>query len=167
MPGSPAAGHLNVIDLNIRSLVEITAQFLPQLRAQKGKILNVASTAAFAPGPGLAVYYASKAFVLSFSEALAHELKGEASVTALCPGPTATGFQARAGFSPGMLLTKLGAMDAMSVAQCGYDGLMAGKRRIVAGYSNKFMAAMLGLTPHSLSLPIIAWLQKSKGTKTA
>lgn len=166
--GNDAAGHLNVIDLNVRALVELTATFLPEVRAARGKILNVASTAAFAPGPGLAVYYATKAFVLSFSEALGQELRPEGvTVSALCPGPTATGFQARAGFSPGMAVGKLGTMAAMPVAQAGYDGLMAGKARIIPGLANKIMATMLGLTPHSLSLPIIAFLQKARGTKNA
>ena len=162
------AGQIGMVDLNIRALVELASVFLPEIRAAKGKILNVASTAAFVPGPGLAVYYASKAFVLSFSDALHFELKGEGVVvSALCPGPTATGFQARAGFTPDLMLMKLGVASSLSVAQAGFDGLMAGQRRIVPGIGNKLMVAMVGLTPRSLSLPIIGFLQRSRGSNAA
>ena len=161
--GAELAGQLGMVDLNIRALVELTSLFLPPIRAAKGRILNVASIAAFLPGPGFAVYYATKAFVVSFSAALRQELKGEGvTVSALCPGPTASGFQARAGFSASLPLAKIAMMDTMSVAEAGYAGLMRGKRLIVPGLSNKITVAVSALTPHSLSLPIIAKLQKSR-----
>ena len=94
------AEQLGMIDLNIRALTELSLVFAPKLAEARGKLLNVASIAAFMPGPGMAVYYASKAFVLSFTEALSAEWAPRGvSVTALCPGPVPTGFQARARFS--------------------------------------------------------------------
>ena len=159
-------GHLEIIDLNIRVLVEMTALFLPEITAAKGKILNVASIAAFIPGPGLSVYYATKAFVLRFSQALSHEMKKHGVVVScLCPGPVTTGFQARAGFTPGLLLMKLSTMDSITVAKIGYRGLMAGNRVNIAGWGNKVILGAVRLTPHSLLLPILAFMQKSRNVK--
>lgn len=153
------AGQLGMVDLNIRALTDLTLTFLPGVRAAGGGILNVASIAAFLPGPGMAVYYASKAFVLSFSEALHHELAGDGVVvTALCPGPTETEFFERAGGSANRL-KQFSMMKSMDVAQAGYDGLKAGKRVIVPGLSNKIMSAMSALTPHALLLNIISRVQ--------
>lgn len=151
--------QVGMIDLNIRALTDLTLAFLPMLRTGKGRLLNVASTAAFVPGPGFAIYYATKAYVLSFSEALSHELKGEVSVTALCPGPTATEFQALAGFekSPGM--NKMPMMTSKAVAQIGYDATMAGKRVAIAGVSNQAMVLGMKLSPHALLLPILSRIQ--------
>ena len=125
------AEQLAIVDLNIRSLVEITLRFLPQIRAAHGKILNVASIAAFFPGgPGMTVYYASKAFVLSFSLGLAQELrKDSVVVSALCPGATPSGFQERAGFGPEVMLDKMPTTSSMEVAEAGYKGLMAGSAK--------------------------------------
>ena len=109
-----------------------TLCFLPAIRAARGKILNVASVAAYFPGgPGMAVYYASKSFILSFSRALAELRSQGVVVSALCPGLTKTGFQARAGFGPNMDVARLPASTAMDVAEAGYAGLIAGRREIV------------------------------------
>lgn len=148
------------IDVNVRALTDFTLACLPQLLAARGKILNVASTAAFLPGPGLAVYYATKAFVLSFSEAMTQELRGKGvQVTALCPGPTQTEFQTRAHFDPNMLLSKMSMMSARSVAQIGYDALMAGRRVVIAGMGNRVLAFATRFSPRAILLPIIAWMQ--------
>lgn len=155
--------QLGMIDLNIRALLDLTLRFLPQVVAAQGGVLNVASTAAFQPGPGMAVYYATKAFVLSFSEALAQELKGEGvTVTALCPGPTLTGFQERAGFDSSMLLTRMASMSASDVAAAGYAALMAGERVAIPGLVNKVTALSAPFTPNALLLPLVERLQKKR-----
>jgi len=131
----------NVMQLNMRALVELTHLFVqPMLARQSGRILNVASLAAFQPGPTVNIYYASKAFVHSFSYALAMELEGTGvTVTALCPGTTRTEFFGRAGMRlPGGWFT----MDARTVAEIGYRGLMRGKRVVIPGLMNKLAAAL-------------------------
>ena len=147
--------QLGMIDLNIRALTELSLAFVDSLARNRGGILNVASVAAFLPGPGAAVYYASKAFVLSFSEALHRELAGRGvRVTALCPGPVPTEFQARAG----MRLDRAAALltlPADKVAEIGYRGLMAGKRVVVAGFGNKIAVFMVRLIPHALLLRLV------------
>ena len=126
-----------MIDLNVRALTELSLSFVDSLERHRGGILNVASIAAFLPGPGMAVYYASKAYVLSFSEALHRELAGRGiRVTALCPGPVQTEFQARSGMKlPDA--AKMIELPARRVAQLGYDGLMRGRRVVIAGIGNK------------------------------
>src|ERR1039458_3009864 len=128
-----------MIQVNVAALAQLTRLFLPGMLARRnGKILNVASTAAYVPGPFMAVYYASKAFVLSFSEAIAEEMQGSGvTVTALIPGPTETNFAATAGNQNSLLFRTGTAMSAAAVARVGYDGLMAGKRVANAGLSNK------------------------------
>jgi short-subunit dehydrogenase len=147
--------QLGMIDLNIRALTELSLSFVDSLARHRGGILNVASVAAFLPGPGMAVYYASKAYVLSFSEALHRELSRHGvRVTALCPGPVPTEFQARSGMRVDrsqQILT----LTADRVAQIGYDGFMRGKRVVVAGLGNRIAVALLRLTPHALVLPMI------------
>jgi uncharacterized protein len=125
---------INMIEVNIKSLTALTHYFLPDLLSKKsGGILNVGSIASFMPGPLMAVYYASKAYVLSFSEALAHELKESGiKVTALCPGPVKTRFAMRAKMRPSKL-TEKNALDAFTVAKAGYDGLLQGKSIVVPG----------------------------------
>ena len=120
---SPAS-QLKMIQVNVAALTALTRLVLDDMLARgRGRILNVASTAAFQPGPYMAVYYATKAYVLSFSEALAYELKGSGvTVTALCPGPTATGFQERAGLQGARLMENRFTMDAGSVARRGFEG---------------------------------------------
>lgn len=156
------AEQLAMIDLNIRALTELTLRFLPSLTATRGGVLNVASVASFMPGPGFAVYYATKAFVRSFSEAIAHELKpAGVKVSCLCPGPVETGFQARAGmsFDGVMSAMKPAMVPASEVARQGYEGLMAGKRVVVPGTVNKLMVWGVRLSPRALLLPILGAAQ--------
>jgi uncharacterized protein len=146
--------QLAMIDLNVRALTDLSLAFIDSLARHRGGILNVASVAAFLPGPGMAVYYASKAYVLSFSQALHYELAGRnIRVTALCPGPVPTEFQARAGFrshrTPRIL-----ELSAERVARLGYDGVMRGKRVVVAGLANRIAVSLLQLTSNALVLPI-------------
>ncbi len=154
--------QLGMIDLNIRALTDLTLRFLPEIIAARGRILHVASTASFLPGPGMAVYYASKAYVLSLGEALAHELRDTgASVTTLCPGPTLTGFQARAGFDA-TLFKGPRPMEARAVALAGYAGMMAGKRVIVPGAMNKLTMIFARLAPRALLLAAVGRLQEGR-----
>ena len=157
--------QLGIVDLNIRALTELTLRFLPRIVVVKGRILNVASVAAFTPGPGMAVYYASKAFVLSFSQALHEELKGSGvSVTALCPGPTPTGFGARAGVTKDMAGGAL-VVDVGTVARAGYRAMMAGKRVAIPGALNQTLAALLPFVPAALKLPVLARIQMRRGVR--
>jgi short-subunit dehydrogenase len=154
--------ELEMIQVNLTSLTHLTGLFLPSMIERGfGKILNVASTAAFQPGPEMAVYYASKAYVLNFSEALAHELRGTGvTVTALCPGATATEFQARAKMEKSRLVQS-GMMDASTVALAGYRGLMKNKRIVIPGTMNKLLAFSVRLTPRRLVTAIAGYLMKS------
>jgi hypothetical protein len=152
--------QLGMIDLNIRVLTEISLRFAAPLAQVGGRLLNVASIAAFMPGPGMAVYYASKAYVLSFSEALSAELAPlGVSVTTLCPGPAPTGFQARARFRPDMSLMKFGVLSSTEVARAGYDGMMERKRVVIPGFLAKFVAWTGPLTPKAVSLALVGALQ--------
>lgn len=154
--------QLGIVDLNIRALTDLTLRFLPQIVAARGKILQVASLAAFLPGPHMAVYYASKAYVLSFSEALAEELKATGvTVTALCPGPVATGFQARAGLDA-TLFRLMAPATARDVAEAGYAGMMKGKRVVAPGRLGGLSAFAARIAPRALLLPAIGRLQESR-----
>jgi short-subunit dehydrogenase len=142
--------QLAMVDLNVRTLVDLSVAFTDSLARHRGGILNVASVAAFLPGPYMAVYYASKAFVLSFSAALRAELAASGvRVTTLCPGPVPTEFQARAGGVPqgerGGLLKR----SAQEVALEGYRGLMAGKAVVTPGWANKIVTFFPRLLPRS------------------
>jgi short-subunit dehydrogenase len=147
----PLEESLGQIQLNVAALTHLTKLFLgPMLERNRGKILNVASTAAFQPGPLMAVYYATKAYVLSFSEALANELKSsEVTVTCLCPGPTETGFQERAALE-GSRLVKFGMMSAKAVASDGYRGMLAGKPVVICGIQNWLVAESVRFAPRRL-----------------
>jgi|SRR5579862_3485824 len=149
IPWEESQGQLQ---LNITVLTHLTRLFLdPMLERHSGKILNVASTAGFQPGPLMAVYYATKAYVISFSEALANELSGTGvSVTCLCPGATDTGFQGRAGTENTMLFRKMRPMDAKTVARDGYRGLMAGKVLVISGLKNWLLAEATRFGPRKL-----------------
>jgi hypothetical protein len=162
--GLDPAEQLAIVDLNIRAAVEITLCFLPSIRAARGKILNVASVAAYFPGgPGMAAYYASKSFILSFSLALSEELHSQGvTVSTLCPGYTKTDFQARAGFGPNMDLARLSGSTAMEVAEAGYAGLIAGRREIVPGFLNKLSVSLLPFLPNALILAVISRLQQNR-----
>jgi len=142
-----------MIQVNVTTLAQLTRVFLPEMVQRKsGRILNVGSTGSFAPVPYMAIYAATKAFVLSFSEALFAELQGTGvTVTALCPGVTKTKFFARAK-SEGMFLKKLNEMDARDVARIGYRALMKGKARVVPGWFNKIMIASMRLITRDLAL---------------
>jgi hypothetical protein len=127
---------------------------------KRGGVLNVASTAAFQPGPLMAIYYASKAFVLSFTEALWEEARGTGvHVSCLCPGPTESKFHARAGTDKTRLSKSAKPMPSMTVAKKGYDAFTTNRRVIVAGVSNKLLVAVTRLTPRSLLLRIVRALQ--------
>ncbi len=144
--------QLSMIDLNIRTLTDLSLRWVEPMTAHRGGLLNVASVAGFLPGPGSAVYYASKAFVVSFTEALHQEWKGRGlRITALCPGPVPTGFQARAGIinsaSPPLL-----EVAAARVALEGYRGLMAGRRLVVPGAFNKLIVSLSGIMPRGMLL---------------
>lgn len=156
-------GQLNMIQVNVTALTHLTRLFLDDMiKAGSGKILNVASTAAFVPGPTMAVYYATKAYVLSFSEALASELEGTGiTVTALCPGPTRTGFQASAGLHHPILF-RLGMMTAEAVAKAGYRGLMRGKVIVVPGLLNKFVLFAVRFLPRRLTTKVVQQVHKER-----
>ena len=140
--------ELKMIDLNIRALTDLTKLFLPKMIQQRsGGIINVASTAAFQPGPLFAVYSASKAYVLSFSQALANELEGSGvTVTAFCPGPTATAFMERSNLKVSKLL-RMGMMDVKLVADIGYQGFKRRRTLVIPGLKNAFLANFSRFVP--------------------
>ena len=143
---------LNQIQLNVTALTELTRLFLPQIiERHSGRIMNVASTAGFQPGPLMAVYYATKAYVISFSEALASELRGQGvTVTCLCPGPTDTAFQQRAGTENSVMFRRMRPMDAQRVALDGYRGMNAGKTLVISGLRNWLIAESVRFGPRKL-----------------
>ncbi|HUD10844.1 MAG TPA: SDR family oxidoreductase [Candidatus Saccharimonadia bacterium] len=149
------------MQLNMVTLTQLTKLLLPaMIRRGSGRILNISSMAAFYPGPYMAVYYATKAYVLHLSEALAIELKGTGvSVTALCPGPTQTGFAKRAGLSSSRMFSRT-LPTARDVAESGYSGLVAGKRVVVPGRKNQVTVFMARFVPRSWILAKLAKLQE-------
>jgi uncharacterized protein len=156
------AGQLGIIDVNIRALADLTLRFAPSVIKHRGGILNVGSIAGFLPGPGMAMYYASKAFVLSFTEAMRQELKPHGvRVTVLCPGPVLTEFQARAGFRPGFDSAILN-VSAADVAKQGYQGLMANRRAVLPGLGIKLVPLLLRLFPRSFILSAVGGFQLRK-----
>jgi hypothetical protein len=150
------------IQLNIATLTALTKLFLgPMLERHSGKIMNVASTAGFQPGPLMAVYYATKAYVISFSEALANELKGSGvTVTCFCPGATDTGFQHRAENEESRLFKKLRPMDVKRVARDGYRGLMKNKTLVIPGIRNWIVAESVRITPRKLATAVSRWVSE-------
>lgn len=155
--------ELEMMQLNMVTLTHLTKLLLPSMLAKRsGKILNVASTAAFQPGPLMAVYYATKAYVLSFSEALANELRGSGvTVTALCPGPTPTGFQRRAGVQSSRFLS--GHMvDVAAVARLGYEGLMRGRPLVIPGVRNRLLACLVRFVPRQTVIRIVRSIQEHR-----
>jgi short-subunit dehydrogenase len=154
--------QLGIIALNIRAVTDLSLRFSEQLIRHRGGILNVGSIAGFLPGPGMAVYYASKAYVLSFSEALRRELAPRGvRVTVLCPGPVPSEFQARAGFEPGFDSAVLN-VSASDVAQAGYRGLMANKRAVLPGLGIKIVPFLLRLFPRGFILGAVGRFQLRK-----
>src|SRR5271155_5828489 len=154
---------LRQIQLNITTLTHLTRLYLPMMIDRRsGGILNVASTAAFQPGPLMAVYFAIKAYVLHFSEALSNELNGTGvTVTCLCPGATATEFHKRAN-ATGMKLLKLGSMDARTVAEDGYRAFVAGKPVVISGLKNWLVAQSVRFSPRRMVTAIARKTQESK-----
>jgi uncharacterized protein len=154
--------QVEMIQLNIIALTELTYYFLPEMKHRNsGRIMNVASTAAFQPGPLMAVYYATKGFVLSFSEALVEELKGNnVTVTTLCPGATKTNFGSVASVEGTKMFSR--AMDSNIVAKQGYDALMSGKRVIVTGGLNKAGAIGAKFMPRSWAAKIAKYVAGEK-----
>jgi len=156
------AAQLGIIDVNIHALADLSLRFAGELVKHRGGLLNVGSIAGFLPGPGMAMYYASKAFVLSFTEALRGELGPQGvRVTVLCPGPVLTEFQARAGFRPGYDSAVLN-VSAADVAQQGYDGLMANKRAVLPGLGIKIVPLLLRLFPRGFILWAVGRFQLRK-----
>ena len=155
----PEEEILGQIDLNIRALTELTRLFLPAMvKRRSGRIMNVASTAAFQPGPLIAVYYATKAYVLSFSEAIANELRHSGvTVTCFCPGATHTDFAKRAGIENSRVF-KLGAMSAEKVALDGYRAVMEGRTLAVSGVHNWVVAQANRLAPRKMATAVSRWV---------
>jgi uncharacterized protein len=155
---------MEMIELNIASLVVLTRSFLPAMIARRsGRILNIGSTAGFPPGPFMAVYYASKAFVNSFSEALWYELKGTGvTATVSCPGATATEFASVAGSSRSLLF-RLGAANPRAVAAQGYRAMNKGKPMVIHGFKNKLTVQSLRISPRAVARAVAASLNPSPG----
>ncbi len=152
----PRERQLDMIDLNVRALTDLSLRFADALERHRGGLMNIASVAGFLPGPNHAVYYATKAYVVSFTEALHEEWRSRGiRVCTLCPGPVPTEFQKVAGTGNGVIETPMTTF-ADRVALEGYRGLMAGKRLVVPGFLNKLMVYGIGLVPHSVLLPQVA-----------
>jgi hypothetical protein len=152
----PHDEQLNMIDLNVRALTELSLAFVDSLARHRGGILNVGSLGGFMPGPGSAVYYASKAYVLSLTEALHRELNPRGiRVCCLCPGPVPSEFQARSGVPQSVPHGPL-ATSAQRVAKAGYHGLMCGQRVVIPGAANWLMARLVApLLPRALLLKLL------------
>ena len=154
-----------MIDLNITALTHFTKLFLAEMLQRKsGKILNVASIAAFLPGPIMAVYFATKAYVLSFSEAISNELEGTGvAVTCLCPGPTESNFQSAANMHESKAVKGQKLSTAKEVAEYGFDSLMENKVVAIPGILNYIMANSVRFTPRFLVRKIIRFAQDKAG----
>jgi short-subunit dehydrogenase len=156
--------QLEVIQVNMVALTELTGLLLPGMVSRKrGRIVNIASTAAFQPGPYMAVYYATKAYVLSFSEAIAEELSETGvTVTAVCPGPTITEFQEAAGIEDTWLFRGPLVMDAAKVARAGWTGAKRGKRVVIPGLGNKLIKETVRFSPRRLVTAAAGRVQKKR-----
>jgi uncharacterized protein len=159
--------QLAIIDVNVRALTALSLAFVDSLARHRGGLLNVGSMAGFMPGPGMAVYYASKAYVLSFTEALHSELKSRGvRVSVLCPGPVPTEFAARAGVksrpAPDIIT-----QSAEFVAQQGYDGLMRGQRTVIPGFLNKLIIGLIRFVPRRLLAAILNSRQRQRRSARA
>jgi len=154
---------LRQIQLNVTTLTHLTRLYLPgMIERGSGRVLNVASTAAFQAGPLMAVYYATKAYVLHFSEAIANELQGSGvTVTCLCPGPTTTEFHKRANMMNSRLL-QFGSMDARTVAEDGYRALMSGKPVVISGFKNWLLAQSVRFSPRQMVTAVARKLQETR-----
>jgi uncharacterized protein len=150
-----------MIDLNIKSLTKMCKLFIPDMVSRKaGKILNVASTAAFQPGPTMAVYYATKSYVLFFSEAIYNELQGTGvSVTCLCPGATESGFQQAAALEESKLVKGKKLPTSKEVATFGYKAMLQNKMTVIHGLMNTLMATSVRFTPRKMVLWMVRQIQ--------
>ena len=156
------AEQLAMVDINVRVLTDLSLRFADSLIKHRGGLLNVGSIASFLPGPRMAVYYASKAFVLSFTEAMRGELGPMGvRVTALCPGPVPTEFQDRAGFEAGLDSAILN-VSAAAVARAGYRGLMSNKRLVMPGVGVRMIPFLLRFAPRSMVLASVARVQQKR-----
>jgi len=157
------AREVDTVRLNVETPTHLTRLFLEDMvERDEGRILNVSSMAAFQPGPTMAVYYATKAYLLSFSEALSNELKGTGvSVTALCPGPTETAFIRKAG-EENSRINEGDKMSQRTVAEAGYNGLMKGKNVVVPGFKNRMLVRLTKIAPKSLVIRVVRYLQEPK-----
>jgi uncharacterized protein len=155
--------EMQMISVNIVAMTEMTKLFVKGMVARKsGKIVNVSSTAAFQPGPLMSIYYASKAYVLSFSEAIANELAGTGvTVTALCPGPTATGFARAVGMERTRLIRYAKIASAEEVARYGYRAMMRGRTVAIQRLMNKLMAFSVRLAPRKFLASFVRGLHKT------
>lgn len=153
-----------MINLNMKSLTHLTHLFLPKMiKLDSAYIMNVASNAAFQPGPLMSIYYATKHYVLAFSEAIANELKDTSvSVTALCPGPTKSGFQETASMEKSRLVNTMPLPDSRQVAEYGYKAMMKGKRVAVHGIINKIFAVAVRFLPKRLVTASVRFIQSSE-----
>lgn len=160
-----AADVLRLVDLNVRALTLLTHHFLPGMRVRgRGGILNLASIGGFAPGPNQAAYYASKAYVLSLTEAIAAETAGEGvRVCALAPGPVNTRWHEKAGAQSAFYRSFVPPASARSVAWAGYLGFVLGLRVTIPGLVNPFMALAMRIMPHRIVIPIIGVLLRPRG----
>ena len=154
----------DMVRLNIIALMQLTRVYLPEMKERRsGRILNIASVASFAAGPGMSVYYASKAFVRSFSEAVAEEVREYGvTVTALCPGPVKTGFEKAANLEGSKMFTLLHAADAHKVALCGYRALMKGRTLKYYGLSAKAMSLAVRVFPRALARKVAKKVNEKK-----
>jgi len=154
--------QLEMIDLNVRAVTELTRAYLPGMVQRRfGRVMNLASTAAFQPGPFMATYFASKAYVLSFTEALAEELRGTGvTVSALCPGTTTSEFHGIAGLAESRV-TKVKMSSAASVAKEGYEGMLAGRTVIVTGLFNKVGTVAVRLAPRAVVRRAVRFVLKA------
>jgi short-subunit dehydrogenase len=162
------AKEAEMMQVNMVAATHLTKLFLPQIRAREGSVLNVASTAAFQPGPFMSVYYASKAYLLSFSEALSEELEGTGcTVTCLCPGPVATNFQKRAYLQGTAMVNSPLIVDVREVARQGYEGMKRGKRIVIPGWKNRVGVEMLRISPRATVTKVVRKLQEKKNVDTS
>lgn len=159
----PIDDQLGMIDLNIRALSDMTLCFLPEMVARgRGGVLNLGSVASFTPGPYMAMYFASKGFVRTFSEALHQEVrKTGVTVTCVAPGPVSTEFLERSGANQTALFKILPKLDSDDVAERAWRGFRSGRRLVVPGFSAKLAAVIAALVPSAALLPLIGYLQRN------
>ena len=155
---------LQMIQVNVVALTELTGLFVPAMKQRgRGRVLNVGSVAGFQPGPLMAVYYATKAFVNSFSQALSNELSGSGvTVTCLCPGPTATEFADVSGMKATKVFTVGSVMAAGPVAVAGVTGMKRGKRLVTPGFRNRLLIFLERFAPRGAVLKVVRWMQEKR-----